>query len=441
MDAYEINTTLDEAFLWLYPTMQAGRQIESSLKVENDIFSHHPFYWLKYLESQAPRLWMKDKKKQLTLMNPLRSTITKNATSRLSTRTLLASGSVLGATSRVGGARASIMQSRGYSSENPKKGGSGGLVFLTLVALGGAAGYYYNSTQSFKTKSAPAAVPEKKKKDIDYQQIYNDIAELLDENPDYDDGSYGPVLVRLAWHASGTYDKDSKTGGSNGATMRFKPESSHGANNGLAIARDLLEEKIHKKYPEISYGDLWTLAGVCAVQELGGPTIPWRPGREDAFETECTPDGRLPDAGKKQDHIRDIFYRMGFNDQEIVALAGAHALGRCHPDRSGFEGPWQEAPTMFSNEYFKALTSRKWIKKDLPNGGYQYVDKNNTDVMMLPAEIAMHADKEFKKYFDLYAKDEGKFFEDFAAAFKKLIELGVPFKGDEKVYKFKTTTA
>lgn len=48
----------------------------------------------------------------------------------------------------------------------------------------------------------------------------------------------------------------------------FKPESSHGANNGLAIARDLLEEKIHKKYPEISYGDLWTLAGVCAVQEL-----------------------------------------------------------------------------------------------------------------------------------------------------------------------------
>jgi catalase (peroxidase I) len=37
----------------------------------------------------------------------------------------------------------------------------------------------------------------------------------------YDDGSYGPVLVRLAWHASGTYDKDSKTGGSNGATMRM----------------------------------------------------------------------------------------------------------------------------------------------------------------------------------------------------------------------------
>lgn len=93
------------------------------------------------------------------------------------------------------------------------------------------------------------------------------------------------------------------------ALAGFAPESKHAANNGLAIARDLME-KIHAKYPEISYGDLWTLAGVCAVQELGGPTVPWRAGREDAFETSCTPDGRLPDAGKKQDHIRDIFYRM-----------------------------------------------------------------------------------------------------------------------------------
>ena len=47
----------------------------------------------------------------------------------------------------------------------------------------------------------------------------------------------------------------------------FEPEATHGANNGLKVARDLLE-KIHAKYPEISYGDLWTLAGVCAIQEL-----------------------------------------------------------------------------------------------------------------------------------------------------------------------------
>jgi catalase (peroxidase I) len=56
-----------------------------------------------------------------------------------------------------------------------------------------------------------------------------------------------------------------------------------------------------------------------------------------------------------QDHLRVIFNRMGFNDQEIVALSGAHALGRCHTDRSGFDGPWQFSPTTFSNEYFRLL--------------------------------------------------------------------------------------
>lgn len=91
---------------------------------------------------------------------------------------------------------------------------------------------------------------------------------------------------------------------------------------------------------------------------------------------------------------------------------------------------------MFNNDYFVALTTRKWVKKDLPNGGFQFVDKNNPDIMMLPAEIAMYNDKEFRRYFELYAKDQDKFYEDFAKAFKKLIELGVPFKGDEKEYVF-----
>jgi len=71
---------------------------------------------------------------------------------------------------------------------------------------------------------------------------------------------------------------------------------------------------------------------------MGGPQIPWRPGRSDKDVSACTPDGRLPDGAKGARHVRDIFYRMGFNDQEIVALLGAHALGRCHTDRSGFKG-------------------------------------------------------------------------------------------------------
>ena len=70
-------------------------------------------------------------------------------------------------------------------------------------------------------------------------------------------------------------------------------------------------EKIKKEFPWISYGDLWTLGGVAAVQESGGPKIPWRPGRIDGFSHHVTPDGRLPDASKVEDHLRQIFGRMG----------------------------------------------------------------------------------------------------------------------------------
>ena len=99
---------------------------------------------------------------------------------------------------------------------------------------------------------------------------------------------------------------------------------------------------------------------MCAVQEMQGPTVAWRPGRQDRDVAYCTPDGRLPDGAKGQDHIRAIFGRMGFKDQEIVALIGAHALGRCHTDRSGFEGPWTFSPTVFSNDFFTLLLNEKW---------------------------------------------------------------------------------
>ncbi len=72
-----------------------------------------------------------------------------------------------------------------------------------------------------------------------YVPVAEAIKQILKE-PLYEDGSLGPVLVRLAWHASGTYDKQSKTGGSNGATMRFEPESTDGANAGLQHARYFL---------------------------------------------------------------------------------------------------------------------------------------------------------------------------------------------------------
>ena len=156
-----------------------------------------------------------------------------------------------------------------------------------------------------------------------------------------------------------SYDKETGTGGSNGATMRFAPEGDHGANAGLKAARDFLEP-VKAQFPWITYSDLWTLAGVCAIQEMQGPVIPWRPGRQDRDIGLCTPDGRLPDGSKEQSHLRAIFGRMGFDDREIVALSGAHALGRCHTDRSGFDGPWSFSPTVMSNDYFRLLLEEKW---------------------------------------------------------------------------------
>ena len=91
--------------------------------------------------------------------------------------------------------------------------------------------------------------------------------------------------------------------------MRFAPEADHGANAGLKLVRDLLEP-VKEKFPGLSYSDLWTLAGVCAVQEMAGPKIPWRSGRQDGLVEHCTPDGRLPDGDKGSDHLRYIFYKV-----------------------------------------------------------------------------------------------------------------------------------
>jgi cytochrome c peroxidase len=193
------------------------------------------------------------------------------------------------------------------------------------------------------------------------------------------------------------------------------------------------------KFPWITYSDLWTLGGVCAIQEMMGPAIPWRPGREDGVAAACTPDGRLPDAAQGSKHLRDIFYRMGFNDQEIVALAGAHALGRCHTDRSGFDGPWTFSPTVLTNDYYTLLLNEKWNWRKW-DGPKQYEDKGKT-LMMLPADMALIQDKAMKPWVEKYAKDNDLFFKDFAAVVKKLFELGVPFKEDTESYTFKPTNA
>jgi cytochrome c peroxidase len=92
---------------------------------------------------------------------------------------------------------------------------------------------------------------------------------------------------------------------------------------------------------------------------MGGVKIPFKSGRVDCkLESECPPNGRLPDASKNARHVREVFYRMGFTDREIVCLVGGgHTIGRCHKDRSGFEGPWTNQPTGFTNLYFRVILS------------------------------------------------------------------------------------
>ncbi|KAL9039477.1 MAG: hypothetical protein Q9180_002503 [Flavoplaca navasiana] len=313
---------------------------------------------------------------------------------------------------------------------------------LVLAGIGGGAYYLRNNPSLSQAKEGTSGetrgvfTPTKD----DYQKVYNLVASRLEEKDDYDDGSYGPIIVRLAWHCSGTYDKMTNTGGSNGATMRFAPEGDHGANAGLKAARDFLEP-VKQQFPWITYSDLWTLAGVCAIQEMQGPVIPWRPGRADRDVSMCTPDGRLPDGAKEQSHLRAIFGRMGFDDREIVALSGAHAMGRCHTDRSGFEGPWTFSPTVVTNDYYKLLMNEKWSFRKW-DGPKQYQDVASKSLMMLPTDMALIKDKEFKKHVERYAEDNDVFFKDFRDVLVKLLELGVPFQSKpEDRMELKPTTA
>ena len=228
--------------------------------------------------------------------------------------------------------------------------------------------------------------------------------------------------------------------------------------------------------------DLWTLAGVVAIESMGGPIVPWISGRRDkTAEDSCPPNGRLPDAAQGEQHIRDVFYRMGFNDRslkichlcgevlvidvpylflyatrEIVALIGAHTIGRCHADRSGFVGPWTYTPTRFSNQLyvfsaicvktiisddaetnyqsinsFVQLVKQNWTSKTV-NGQTQYKDDAD-ELMMLPADLALIKDPKFKEIVGIYAQDKQAFFNDFTSAFGKLLELGVDRSSQAKL--------
>jgi len=258
-----------------------------------------------------------------------------------------------------------------------------------------------------------------------------------------------PILIRLAWHDSGTYDQGisewPKCGGAIGS-IRFSPEIDHGANAGLQTALKLLEP-IKKRFPTVGWADLMQMASAVSVELAGGPPIPMRYGRVDAPGPEaCSPEGNLPGAAAPfgdgcstpQEHLRKVFYRMGFNDQEIVALSGAHTLGRAFKDRSGFGA---ESTKYTSGDFVArgdgkpgigrkggSSWTEKWLKFD--NSYFQTVPDSNADpeLLKLETDVSLFNDPGFLPFAQKYKASQADFFEDYAKAHSKLSELGSKFE-------------
>ncbi|KXZ47588.1 hypothetical protein GPECTOR_34g747 [Gonium pectorale] len=266
-----------------------------------------------------------------------------------------------------------------------------------------------------------------------------------------------PIIVRLGWHDSGTYNKDiaewPARGGANGS-IRFKPEIDHGANKGLAIALGILGP-IKKRYPDVSHADLYQMASAVAVEAAGGPKIPMRYGRKDATSPDqCSPDGNLPGAAHPfadgsadaAEHLRRVFYRMGLNDQDIVVLSGGHTLGRARPERSGFGevstkytavGPGTSSASP-SGAPDRPVTPKpvgqlgqswtvNWLEFD--NSYFKEIkEKRDADLLVLETDAVLFEDAKFRPYAEKYATDQAAFFADYATSHQKLSELGVEWE-------------
>eukprot|EP00443_Scrippsiella_acuminata_P003490 CAMPEP_0115217658 /NCGR_PEP_ID=MMETSP0270-20121206/25981_1 /TAXON_ID=71861 /ORGANISM="Scrippsiella trochoidea, Strain CCMP3099" /LENGTH=311 /DNA_ID=CAMNT_0002631561 /DNA_START=75 /DNA_END=1010 /DNA_ORIENTATION=- len=282
-----------------------------------------------------------------------------------------------------------------------------------------------------------------------------------------DETNCAPIMVRLAWHDSGNYDKSVAAwpacGGANGS-IRFEPEIEYPANAGLPKALNYLKQ-FKEKYPAVSWADLIQMASACAIEATGGPKIPMKYGRVDAADGSACPEptsrgtshsAGLPDpappfpcgAQDAPTHLRNIFYRMGFDDEGIVALSGAHTLGRAFKERSGAtEHGYGDAkaskytgsgcPVRHDKKAGVGMPGGKawtqnWLTFD--NSYYQYLQRgHDDDLLWFPTDAALHQDEKFKPYFEKFATSQDAFFEAYCRAHKKLSELGSKFEPAEGI--------
>ena len=121
---------------------------------------------------------------------------------------------------------------------------------------------------SKSSKSGGGVVP-KPVRGVDYAALRARLEVLMTSEPEWDDGNLAPVLIRLAWHSSGTYCARTGTGGSCGAGMRFPggPEAGDPENAGLTRAQKFLEP-VAKEFPTVSVSDLWILAAYVGIETV-----------------------------------------------------------------------------------------------------------------------------------------------------------------------------
>ncbi|TDP59367.1 catalase/peroxidase HPI [Flavobacterium dankookense] len=214
-------------------------------------------------------------------------------------------------------------------------------------------------------------------KKLDLQALKNDLKAFMTDSQDWwpaDWGHYGGLMIRMAWHAAGTYRIADGRGGAGTGNLRFAPLNSWPDNGNLDKARRLLWP-IKKKYGnKISWADLMILAGNMAYESMGLKTFGFAGGREDIWHPEkdvywgaekewlaksggegsrysgernlenplaavmmgliyVNPEGvdGQPDPLKTAHDVRITFQRMAMNDEETVALtAGGHTVGKAH---------------------------------------------------------------------------------------------------------------
>jgi len=211
---------------------------------------------------------------------------------------------------------------------------------------------------------------------LDYKALKQDLTALMTDSQPWwpaDYGHYGPFFIRMAWHAAGTYRTGDGRGGAGSGQQRFAPLNSWPDNGNLDKARRLLWPIKQKYGKNISWADLFILAGNVAIESMGGPVFGFGGGRADVFEPESVYWGTeeqwvnegvatriIPDEGKALENplaaiqmgliyvnpegpggnpdplesardMRETFARMAMNDEETVALtAGGHAFGKAH---------------------------------------------------------------------------------------------------------------